>query len=1033
DLEAYAHQDLPFERLVEAINPERSMSRQPLFQVLVVIQNAPAAAYALPGLDIRPVPTVPGVAKFDYSLSLHETYDADGHPDGLEGYVEYATDLFDRATVARTVELLDRMLSGFAEDCDLPVSEIETVTGEDRRRLLETWNETGTPPAEADVPTLFERRVAAAPDDHALLFPGGRLTYRQLDTRANQLAHLLRRRGIGREDRVALAVPRGPDTVVAQLAVLKAGAAHVPVDPAYPAARIAHLLADARPAILVTHGDTDPRPAADDAADRDLPALLLDDPEVVAALDAAPGTPPERPNEPGRTAYVIYTSGSTGRPKGVLVTHTGVAALVASQRERLGVGPGSRVLQFASPSFDAAFWETVMALLTGATLVVTPPDRLLPGDQLDRLVREFAVTHVTLPPSALRALEDRELPSVRSLVVAGEALPADLVRQWARDRSMINAYGPTETTVCATTSAPLDAEDTPPPIGRPLTGTRVYVLDARLRPVPPGVPGELYVSGPALARGYLGRPGLTAGRFVACPFGVPGERMYRTGDLVRWGAEGQLVFVGRADDQVKIRGHRIELGEIETVLAEHPGVADACVAVHRDTTGDARLTAYVVPRTTATPDLDRAADREQLDAWRTVFSRQYGDDGTPAPTFGEDFSGWHSTYDDGPIPLDDMREWRTAAVDAIRRLRPRRILEIGVGSGLLLAPLLDHCTTYWGTDVSAEAVDALAARLAAERPEAAHRVRLTALAADAVDSLPEAEFDTIVLNSVAQYFPSERYLTDVLHRAVPLLAPGGALYLGDLRDLRSTGRLHLAAQAGRRGRDASDEEVRRAAGLALTEERELLVDPCLFTSFAAAHDEIGGADIRLKRGRRHNELTRYRYEVVLHKKPADALMSVADAPRTTWREVGATLEALTAELATRRPQLLRVTDVPNARTATDLPDALAAGAPEPDDLVELGRRLGYQTAVTWSADRRESELDVVLVDMATAAGRPLVGVHRDDARETWPLTNHPSAAPRSAALTAALRVHVAGRLPGFMVPGVFVVLDELPLTSSGKV
>ncbi|MCM1975120.1 amino acid adenylation domain-containing protein [Streptomyces sp. G1] len=1011
---------------MEAVNPERSLSRQPLFQVLVVLQNAPAASYSLPGLDIRPVPTVPGVSKFDYSLSLHETFDADGRPDGLEGYVEYSTDLFDRATIERTVDLLDRMLSGFAEDADRTVTEIDTVTGEDRRRVLETWNETPPAPVPADVPTLFEQRVTTAPDDPALLFPGGRLTYRQLDARANRLAHLLRRRGIGAEDRVALAVPRGPETVVAMLAVLKAGAAYVPVDPGYPAARIAYLLDDSRPALLITHGETDPRGTTD------LPALLLDDPETDAGLAAAPDTPPERPGDPARAAYVIYTSGSTGRPKGVVVTHTGVAALVASQRERLGAGPGSRVLQFASPSFDAAFWETVMALLTGAALVVAPADRLLPGDPLAALVREFGVTHLTLPPSALRALEDRELPSLRSLVVAGEAVHADLVRQWAPGLDMVNAYGPTETTVCATTSAPLGAEEAPPPIGRPLTGTAVYVLDRRLRPVPPGVPGELYVSGPALARGYLGRPGVTAERFVACPFGAPGERMYRTGDLVRWTGDGRLVFVGRADEQVKVRGHRIELGEIETALAAHPAVAHAAVAVHRDDTGDARLAAYVVPRAEDTQDLDRTADQEQLQAWASVFSRQYGDE-EPDAAFGEDFSGWHSTYDGGPIPLDDMREWRAAAVDAIRALGPRRILEIGVGSGLLLAPLLDHCVMYWGTDVSPEAVEALRTRLAEARPDAVDRVTLTALAADAVDTLPEGGFDTVVLNSVVQYFPSERYLLDVLHKAVRLLAPGGALYLGDIRDLRSARRLHLAAQARRLGPDATAEEVRGAAELALAEEKELLVDPALFTSFAATAPGIGGADIRLKRGRRHNELTRYRYEVVLHKKSADDLLTVADAPRRTWADLGGTAEGLADALAQSRPRLLRVTGVPNARMATDHADPSVAGAPEPDDLVDLGRRLGYETLVTWAADRQEGELDLVLVDTPALSGRPPADVHRTDVPVTGPLTNTPSAAPRSAALTAALRTWAVERLPGFMVPGVWVVVDALPLTPNGKV
>ncbi|WSA47483.1 amino acid adenylation domain-containing protein [Streptomyces sp. NBC_01803] len=1028
DLTAYAHQDLPFEHLVEAVNPERSLSRQPLFQVLVVLQNAPAADYSVPGLDIRPVPTVPGVSKFDYSLSLNETFDAEGAPDGLEGYVEYATDLFDPATVARTVELLEVLLRSCAAHTDLPIGDMELVTGERRHRMLDSWNDTGAPVARADVPALFARRVAAAPDAPALLFPGGELTYAELDARANRLARLLRARGVAPEDRVALALPRGPELIVTTLAVLKSGAAYVPVDPGYPAARVAYLLRDARPALLVTDSAADPRRTTDAG---DVPVLLLDDPAVSAALAAEPDTAPPATGEPERAAYVIYTSGSTGRPKGVVVTHTGVAALAAFHAERLGAGPGSRVLQFASPSFDAAFWETVMALLTGAALVVAPADRLLPGEPLAALTEEFGVTHATLPPSALRALEDRPLPSVVSLVVAGEACAPDLVRRWSAGRAMVNAYGPTETTVCATASEPLHAGDGAPPIGRPLPGTRVYVLDERLMPVPPGVAGELYVSGPALARGYLGRAGLTAQRFVACPFGAPGERMYRTGDLVRWTPDGRLVFAGRADDQVKVRGHRIEPGEIEAVLAGHPAVADAAVAVHRDETGDGRLTAYVVPGTAGAAS-GNDAERERLDAWRSVFRTQYGDDSGAA--LGEDFSGWQSAYDGRPIPLDDMREWRDAAVAAIRALRPRRLLEIGVGSGLLLAPLVGECASYWGTDVSSEAIETLRARLAT-RPETAARVELRALAADAVDALPEGHFDTIVLNSVVQYFPSESYLLDVLRKAVRLLAPGGALFLGDIRDLRSARGLYEAAEAARLGPDATDGHVSRAAALAAASERELLVDPALFTAFAREAEDLGGADIRLKRGRSHNELTRYRYEVVLRKKPTGPLLTVGDAPRLRWGAEVTGLDGLAARLtAGPRPAALRLTGVPNARAASDLwrTPPRAARAPDPEDFTALGDRLGFETAVTWAADRTGTELDVLFVDADRAAGRALSGTHRE-APVTGTLTNSPAAPPRNAALTGELRAHLKGLLPAFMVPGVFMVLDALPLTPNGKV
>jgi amino acid adenylation domain-containing protein/non-ribosomal peptide synthase protein (TIGR01720 family) len=435
------------------------------------------------------------------------------------------------------------------------------------------------PPTAGTVPSRFAEQVLRHADREAVRQGENTLTYHQLDMRSDALASVLGGHGVGAESVVALVLPKSPELVVAQLAVLKAGAAYLPVDPTHPRARISRLLHDARPALVIT---------TDDVAD------IL--PDGVPALPPTAGVGHFTSTvDPRQAAYVIYTSGSTGTPKGVVLTHRGAVTMAAAQVEAFGVGPGSRVLQFASPAFDAAFSELAMALLSGATLVLPPPGRLLPDAELVDLLRDHAITHVTLPPSALAVLPAGAIPDGTTVVTAGEACPPDVVARWAPGRRMVNAYGPSETTVCATMSEPLSGTERPP-IGRPVTGSRTYVLDPFLRPVPAGVAGELYVAGAGLARGYAGRPGLTAARFVADPFGA-GRRMYRTGDVVRGRADGQLEFVGRADNQVKLRGYRIELGEVEAALTGSPGVTHAVVTIREDRPGDRRLTGYVLPAT----------------------------------------------------------------------------------------------------------------------------------------------------------------------------------------------------------------------------------------------------------------------------------------------------------------------------------------------------------------------------------------------------------------------------------------------------
>ncbi len=1041
-LAADAHRDIPFAQLADALYPGRSLRRQPLFQVLLTVRRGAPHDGATP--DDAP-------AACDLHVDFVDARDADGAPLGLTCALDFARDLFDPETVQALAQRFASLLEQVAHAPDLPLDAIEMLRPGERRLLLEDWGSAARPLSEATLPAHFDAQVARAPDAIAAVFEDDALTYAELDAQANRLAHHLRGLGVGPDVPVGVCLPRSLDLVVGLLAVLKAGGAYVPLDPAYPAARLAYLVDDAKAPVLLTRAAL-----ADGLPPHQARLVRIDADDDAAAIAAQPVHPPRPRLHVAHLAYLIYTSGSTGRPKGVAVSHRGVAHLHASQVAHLALTPQSRVLQFASASFDAAFWQLSMSLLSGARLVLAPADRLL-GDDLSALVAHHGITHATLPPTVLETLPIGALPAGMRVVVAGEACSPALAERWSARVTLHNAYGPTEATVCATISAPLQGAGRPP-IGRPLFNAQVLVLDDALRPVPPGVPGELYLAGPGLARGYRGRPALTAERFVANPFAA-GERLYRTGDRVRWQRDGQLAYLGRIDQQVKLRGFRIEPGEIEAVLQDQPDVAQACAVVRDDTLGHRQLVAYVVRgrETDAAPrDAEREGDR--VEAWRTLYDRVYDAnrradaavaDAAPAdaasadPT--EDFRGWNSSYDDQPIALDAMREWRAAIVQRILATRPTRLLEIGAGSGLILWEVAPHCDTYWATDLSQPAVDALRERLDQHAGLRA-RVTLRAQPAHDRDGLPAGYFDTIVLNSVVQYFPNAQYLVDVIRRMLTLLAPGGRLVLGDLRHLPLLRCFHSAIALRRASREAGVAGLQRTIAQTMQAERELLLDPRFFTVLQRQLGDIAHIDIQLKRGRAHTELTRYRYDVVLTRQPAGD--AGQDLPRLAWGGDLVDLASLRAHLTRQRPPALRLTGLPNARLDSEWGalQALQQGAGDdarqrlaaaddaspgldPEALHVLGESLGYRVACGWSGDG-DALFDVVLVagDASPVIGPPPAGAGATPAT----YANNPAAGDDNRALILTLRRRLASRLPNYMVPAAIVVLDALPLTANGK-
>lgn len=784
-----------------------------LFDTLFVYENYPVEAGMSVGVDDL------AIAEFANREFNHYPLTVEAFPgDELGLHIEYDTEVFTEAGIASLIGRLGRLLVAMTEDPARKLLSINLLD-EAEQDELRRWSGAGVQAPIGLGPELLAAAVAVDPDAVAVIDGVRSLTYRELDEASNRLARLLIENGVGPERAVGVAMDRCAELVVAWWAVLKAGGVYVPVDRTHPVERIATVL-DSVAATCVLTRDTDQMGGAGSR-----PVLRAD--VDLSGFRAEPITDGERPAPLAvdNTAYVIFTSGSTGEPKGVAVSHAGLLGAAAAQRDSYELTAEARVLMVAAPTFDASLFEMLMATGAAAALVVAPRD-VYAGEALVDLMQHHRVSATLLTPTVVASLDRSRLDGLTTLITGGEACPEELVQAWAPGRRMFNAYGPSESTIWAT-GTPL-TPGRPVNIGRPIAGTRTLVLDAQLNPVPPGVTGELYLAGPAVALGYVGRPTLSAERFVANPPGGQsdsGGRMYRTGDLARWNADGTLDYLGRADTQIKLRGQRIELGEIESALLACPQVSQAAATVHHGT-GGAQLVGYITFEHATDGSRDTEHDAEIVGEWQDIYDELYAADDAEgqAPEFGSDFRGWNSSYTGEPIPLAEMEQWRAATIDRIMALRPRRVLAIGAGPGLILSQIAPHCEQYVATDVSSAAVDKLARSLRELQIPWRDRVEFMARAAHVTDGLPRGHFDTIIVNSVVQYFPNAAYLTEVIDKAVELLAPGGTLFLGDIRNhsLQNTFQTAIVlARSAEAGTDAA--VLRQRVEHAVLGEAELLL------------------------------------------------------------------------------------------------------------------------------------------------------------------------------------------------------------------
>jgi len=1051
--DAFDHQDLPFPRLVEEIQPNRDLSRNPIFQVVLQLINTPDASITEDGEGEWTPKTDWRTAIFDLIFNFYRKGDK------LLGDIEYSTDLFNASSIEKMAQHFINLAVAITENPDQRLTDFHMIDNEERHQLVDTLNQTErTLDDIPDINEMFHNVVNSSPDAIAIIDRDKNFTYLQLATRVAELTHALKATGIGRESLVAVCLERSFDTVATILAIFANGSAYLPLDPGYPVQRLGFMLKNSNASLLLTRHKFW-------RADGTTPILWIDDIKHTNNTSTT-ATEVAEPCGLNQLAYVIYTSGSTGKPKGVCVEHAQIINRLDWMWQNYPFHENEVACHKTSLSFVDSIWEILGALLKGHPTVIIPEAEVRDPLELVDILARHKVTRLWLVPSLLRVMLEScpdiqyRLPSLRFWVSSGESLSAELFQSFQRqmpDATLYNLYGTSEVWDACWYEPQVDVElSHRVPIGKPIQNVNIFVLDESGQPVPMGVPGELHIAGLGLARNYLNLPDLTDEKFIPSTLiEIPDRRFYKTGDLVRWCSDGNLEFIGRVDNQVKIRGIRIELEEVEKALISHPGVDSAAVVVRDEASSKARLIAFVVQNpeySGETSDHDDSWDMEKISQWRSVWDETYSKgDRASRETFNA--SGFISSYSGEAIPDEEVGEWVDQAVNKILSHKPERILEIGCGTGLLLWKLARSVKEYIASDFSPTAVSNLASQIQSRGCEYGH-VQVLEQAAN--ESIPYSKkpFDTIVLHSVAQYFPGVDYLLQVIDNALSQLAPDGVLYIGDVRDLNLLPAFYTSILKHSTTDKLTFKELKAQVHKRLAEEQELALDPTFFLNLKAHFPKISRVRIEPKRGKIHNEFSCFRYDVFIYTQtqtPEEVKVHWLD-----WHEGLQARHLLEEKNKIDLPVGIR--GVPDSRTNFPLAAAqfLEQDANEDDeeqpeyiedlqawtpDLPGIDPETWYSDCdsannsidLRWSGPGTLGRYDVVLgLNGLNVCDEPYVTNKLLTSKPWHFYANNPLQGVFTQKMAPHLNAYLHKILPKQLIPASYTLLDKLPLTPSNK-